>query len=138
LATRIQQGQVEVIDETDAIRVRTTVPGLFSPGSDHVVAQYDGLFREVAEALNAEPGDVRVEGHTDSDPLHGLTFTNNMQLSQARGEAAADIVRSALTDKNRKVAVEAYGDTRPLQDNNSVAGKNRNRRVEVVIQRSDR
>lgn len=138
LAARIQQGQVEVIDETDAIRVRTTVTGLFSPGSDHIVVQYDGLFREVAQALNAEPGDVHVEGHTDSDPVHGLTFTNNMQLSQARGDAAADIVRSALTDKTRKVVVEAYGDTRPLQDNNSVAGKNRNRRVEVVIQRSDR
>jgi type VI secretion system protein ImpK len=139
LAARIQAGQVEVIDEPTSIRVRTTVGGLFAPGSDRLMPAYDGLFQEVAQALNAEPGAIKVEGHTDSDrPRGGLTFTDNRQLAQARADAAATIIRGALTDKGRPVTAESFGDARPLKPNDSPAGKAGNRRVEVVIERSGR
>lgn len=139
LAARIQSGQVEVIDEPTAIRVRTTVPGLFAPGSDRLMPAYDGLFQEVARALNAEPGAVKVEGHTDSDrPRGGLTFTDNRQLAQARADAAASIIRGALTDRGRRVTAESFGDSRPIKPNDTSDGKARNRRVEVVIERSSR
>ncbi len=139
LAARIQAGQVEVVDEPRSIRVRTLVPGLFAPGSDRLMPAYDGLFQEVARALNAEPGAIRIEGHTDSDrPRGGLTFTDNRQLAQARADAAAAIVRGALTDKGRGVTAESFGDSRPLKPNDTVDGKARNRRVEVVIERSGR
>lgn len=139
LAARIQAGQVEVIDEPTTIRVRTTVPGLFAPGSDRLMPAYDGLFQEVARALNAEPGPVKIEGHTDSDrPRGGLTFTDNRQLAQARADAAAAIVRGALTDRSRPVTAESFGDSRPLKPNDTSDGKARNRRVEVVIERSGR
>lgn len=139
LAARIQAGQVEVIDEPTSIRVRTTVPGLFAPGSDRLMPAFDGLFQEIASALNAEPGPVRVEGHTDSDrPRGGLTFTDNRQLGQARADMAAGMVRGALTDKSRRVTAESFGDGRPLKPNDSSAGKASNRRVEVVIERSGR
>lgn len=139
LAARIQAGQVEVIDEPASIRVRTTVPGLFAPGSDRLMPAYDGLFQEVARALNAEPGPIRIEGHTDSDrPRGGLTFTDNRQLAQARADTAAAIVRSALTDRGRAVTAESFGDSRPLKPNDTSAGKAANRRVEVVIERSGR
>lgn len=139
LAARIQAGQVEVIDEPASIRVRTTVPGLFAPGSDRLMPAYDGLFQEVAQALNAEPGDIKVEGHTDSDrPRGGLTFTDNRQLAQARADAAAAIIRGALTNKGRKVMAESAGDSRPLKPNDTPDGKARNRRVEVIIERSNR
>lgn len=139
LAARIRAGQVEVIDEPTSIRVRTTVPGLFAPGSDRLMPAYDGLFQEVAQALNAEPGAIRIEGHTDSDrPRGGLTFTDNRQLAQARADLAAGIVRSALTDKGRGVTAESFGDSRPIKPNDTVSGKASNRRVEVVIERSGR
>jgi type VI secretion system protein ImpK len=138
LAQRIQANDVEVIDEPDAIRVRTLVPGLFASGSDRLVKDYEPLFREVADALNAEPGAVRVEGHTDSDRPRGATFVDNQQLSKARADVAADIIRGALTDKARPVTVEGFGDGRPLKSNKTPEGKSRNRRVEVTIQRGDR
>ncbi len=139
LAARIQAGQVEVIDEPTSIRVRTLVSGLFAPGSDRLMPQYDGLFQEVAQALNAEPGAIKVEGHTDSDrPRGGLTFTDNRELAQARADAAAVIIRSALTDRGRRVTAESFGDSRPLRPNTTAEGKAGNRRVEVVIERSGR
>ena len=139
LAARIQAGQVEVIDEPTSIRVRTTVPGLFAPGSDRLMPAYDGLFQEVAQALNAEPGAIKVEGHTDSDrPRGGLTFTDNRALAQARADAAAAIIRNALQNRSRAVTAESFGDGRPLKPNTTPDGKSRNRRVEVVIERSSR
>lgn len=139
LAGRILSGQVEVIDEPTAIRVRTTVPGLFAPGSDRLMPTYDGLFQEVAQALNAEPGAIKVEGHTDSDPPRGgLTFTDNRELAQARASAAAAIIRGALTDRGRTVTPQSFGDSRPIKPNDTSEGKAWNRRVEVVIERSSR
>jgi len=134
LAPEIAQGLVAVLEDASTARVRTTVGQLFRSGSDQLEPSRRALMERIAQAIEAEPGPVRVEGYTDSDRVSTVAFPDNMALSQARADAVASIIRSRLSNPGRVTSV-GYGDGQPIAPNTSPAGKASNRRVEVVVQR---
>jgi type VI secretion system protein ImpK len=136
LAPEIAQHLVAVEQDSQSIRVRTTVGQLFKSGSDKLEPGRETLFGRIGAAIEAERGAVRVEGHADSDHLVSVTFPDNFALSKARAEAAAKIVRGQLTDPGR-VSIEGFGDSQPIASNSSASGKALNRRVEIVIPRGE-
>lgn len=136
LAPEIAQHLVAVEQDSQSIRVRTTIGTLFRSGSDKLEPAAETLFARIGAAIEPERGAVSVEGHADTDRLASITFPDNFALSKARAEAAARIVRDQLTDKAR-VATEGFGDSQPIAPNATAAGKALNRRVEVVIPRGE-
>ena len=71
-----------------------------------------------------------IEGHTDSDG----SDASNQKLSQER----ADVVRNALIERGMKaenLSAVGYGESKPVASNKTAAGKAKNRRTEVVIQK---
>ncbi len=134
LAPEIAQGLVVVIEDPSTVRVRTTVGQLFKSGSDQLQPERVGLFGRIAEALNTEPGPVRVEGYTDADRPRGLSFPDNLALSQARADMVAELIRRRLADPAR-VSAEGLAEAQPIAPNDTMEGKSRNRRVEVVVNR---
>lgn len=67
-----------------------------------------------------------IEGHTDTSGNPEA----NLYLSQLRAEAVRDYLVRAGIDATR-LRVMGYGDTRPVADNNTVDGRQRNRRIEI-------
>jgi OOP family OmpA-OmpF porin len=86
---------------------------------------------KVAVFMRQYPGSsVVIEGHTDNTGNSDY----NQKLSQRRAEAVADsLVRDHGIAGDRVKAV-GYGDTRPVADNNTSAGRAQNRRVEAAIE----
>ena len=84
---------------------------------------------ELVEILKIKE-DLRVEiaGHTDSDGDEKA----NMILSQSRAESVVKYLISKGIAKDRLIA-KGYGESEPVDDNNTVAGKQKNRRTEVRI-----
>ena len=136
LAPEIAQGLITIDVNASTVRVRTTIGQLFTSGSDQLISGHTKLFSRIAEAINAEPGPVTIQGHADSDRVSSLSFPDNMALSGARAQSVARIFRSHLSDPQR-VEVESLGDTRPIASNDTADGKALNRRVEIVIDRND-
>ena len=71
-----------------------------------------------------------IEGHTDSDGSDAF----NQKLSQER----ADVVRNALIERGMKaenLSAVGYGESKPVATNKTAAGKAKNRRTEVVLQK---
>jgi outer membrane protein OmpA-like peptidoglycan-associated protein len=83
----------------------------------------------LVEFLQQHPErNVLIEGHTDSTG----SVEYNLSLSRRRAEA----VRSFLVGRGvspTRVATEGYGLARPIASNDSVAGRQQNRRVEIVV-----
>jgi len=136
LAPEIAQRLVKVDQDASSVRVRTTVGQLFRSGSDKLEPGRRELFERIAAGIENEPGNVRVEGHADSDRAVSVTFPDNLALSKARAEAVAQIIRGRLSNPAR-VSAEGYGDSQPIASNATAEGKALNRRVEIVIPRRE-
>ena len=101
----------------------------FDFASDKIKPESEPVQREIADALNHNPTwKLRVEGHTDN--IGGDEY--NLDLSQRRAEA----VKSALVNRYHIAAArltpKGFGATRPKEPNDTLAGRARNRRVELV------
>ena len=71
---------------------------------------------------------VRIEGHTDSLGDDAA----NQQLSERRAKAVRDALLARGIDAARVDAV-GYGETRPIADNATPSGRQKNRRIDIVL-----
>jgi len=75
---------------------------------------------------------LRVDGHTDNDPISTLRFPSNWELSSARAIAVVQqLIRDGLAP-NRLVAA-GFGQFQPTEARNDEIGKRRNRRIELKL-----
>ncbi|MFH5926813.1 type VI secretion system protein TssL, long form [Roseomonas xinghualingensis] len=134
LAPEIQQGLVQVVGTEGVPVIRISNRGMFASGSATVQAGFRPTLERVGAALKTEPGEVDVIGYTDNQPIRTVAFPSNFQLSTARSRAAAAIIGAAMGDSGR-LRIEGRADADPLAPNTTPAGREQNRRIEVVLHR---
>jgi len=88
------------------------------------------LLNDVAKVMKAYPNitKIHIEGHTDSDG----SARYNKKLSQKRADSVMQFLVDAGVEAGRMEAI-GYGEEKPVADNDSKAGKEKNRRVEFNI-----
>jgi chemotaxis protein MotB len=86
----------------------------------------------LAKALSPYPNPIRVEGHTDNVPIKTTLFPSNWELSSARAASVVHLLASGGVSPNR-LSVIGLGEWHPIHPNDSVADRNLNRRVMLVI-----
>ncbi len=125
-------GQLREVADDLAQAMQDLIDRDLISGSAEIGAEAIAILERVAAILQERPYPVRVEGHTDNRPIHTLLFPSNWELSAAR---AARIVR--LFEERgiapARLVVAGMGDQEPVDDNTTDAGRNRNRRVVLVI-----
>ena len=134
LEPEIKAGLVVVLEDAQSVTVRLTAHNMFPSGQATLNPSYLSLLTRIGEAIQDEPGKVLVNGYTDNQPIHTLRFPSNYDLSKARADAVADVIRSKLTDKGRVTAV-GKGDADPIAPNATAEGRQANRRTEIVLVR---
>ena len=134
LEPEINEGLVTVEEDSQTVRVRTTVGQLFQSGSDRLENGREALFRRIGQAIEGERGNVLIEGHADSDRVATLAFPDNLALSQARAETVGTLIRGTLSDASR-VETKGMGEAVPIASNDTAEGKSKNRRVEIIVPR---
>jgi len=134
LAADIQMGLAEVERDGDRIIVRLASQGSFISGSADLQPGFAGLLTRVGNSLSATSGKVRVEGHTDNVPVaFSERFNSNWDLSAARSASVADFFAQNSELDQGAITVAGFADTRPIDTNNTAAGRTRNRRIEVIV-----
>lgn len=79
---------------------------------------------------------IRIEGHTDSVPMHNEIFKSNWDLSVMRASNVAQILIDKAGINPERLSATGYGEYRPKVDNSTVEGKSTNRRVDIIIMNS--
>ncbi|MBW8270230.1 type VI secretion system protein TssL, long form [Caldovatus aquaticus] len=135
LAPEIAQGLVTVSGDAQRVLVRIRNRGMFASGSATVDERFVGLLERIGQALQDEPGRVRVIGHSDNQPIRSARFPSNYHLSAARAEAAKAIIVRAEGQDPARFAAEGRGEAEPIASNATPEGREENRRIEVLLLR---
>ncbi len=131
----IRYPDVHVRRDGDVIRIELPGNQLFDPGSARVRPAAMNMIADVAIEIRRTYPDQQlgIEGHTDSDPVTGGQYRTNHELSAARALAVYDVLVSSQRYRPEQLMVVGHGGNHPVVSNGTLEGKQRNRRVELVI-----
>ncbi|MBN9028669.1 MAG: hypothetical protein BGO05_13405 [Rhizobiales bacterium 63-7] len=137
LAPEIEKDLVAVEPVGDSIVVRINNLLLFESGSADVKPDFEQLAQRIGAALNKEPGQIHIVGHTDNvKPKASSRFKSNFDLSVKRAQAVADVLAKHLDDAAR-LDVAGRGEDQPVEPNDTAEGRAKNRRVELAIPKEE-
>ena len=119
----------------DVIRIELPGNTLFESSSARLRPGAANLISDVAaELVRTYPDQILgVEGHTDADPTAGNQWRNNHQLSVARATTVYDVLVGRTRLHSNQLFVVGHGSNHPIVSNATIEGKQRNRRVELVV-----
>ena len=124
-----------VIDRRGLVVRVLTDQLLFASGQATLQTAGFPLLNEVAQLLNVDKSHpITVEGHTDNVPIASSQYPSNWELSTDRATTVVRYLIAKGVNRQRLGAV-GYADLHPLASNATAAGRAKNRRVEIVLQR---
>jgi chemotaxis protein MotB len=133
LRREIDAGMLQVSLEQRGLIISLRQAAFFPSGEDTVDPSTFATLGRVAQIVGKLPNKVRLEGHTDSVPIHNQKFRSNWDLSSARSVAMLDLMTAHYGLPPSRFSVAGYADTVPIEANDTDAGRSRNRRVDIVI-----
>jgi type VI secretion system protein ImpK len=131
LKPEIERGLLTATRNGNEILVRYRNTGAFEPGSADVKKNFEELLIRVAKAINEARFDVMITGHTDNRPIRTVRFPSNWELSQARAEAVSNVVVKHVPAD--RVKFEGRGEVEAIDTNDTQQGRERNRRIEMLV-----
>jgi chemotaxis protein MotB len=130
------QGRVQVLIRPRGLVIQLLTDKVFFDSGQAVIKpQAQALVGKIAVVIRDErTHPIEVEGHTDSQPIHGGRYSSNFALSGDRAAAVVDdfVAHGVLA---RRLSLRGLAYNEPIASNSTAAGRARNRRVEVVLTR---
>ncbi|SON55887.1 Inner membrane lipoprotein YiaD precursor [Hartmannibacter diazotrophicus] len=137
LAKEIDAGEMTVDLDRGQIVINVNNVLLFAGGKSDVRPEFLPLAERIGAALDKEPGEILIIGHTDNVPVRPTArYKSNLDLSRMRAESVKQVLEAKISDPSR-IKIEGRGDLEPVADNSTPEGRAQNRRVEVRIPREE-
>ena len=134
LKQEIGEGLVNVDREDDKVIITVGSAGAFKSGSAELTNKAREIMSKIAEQNKKGRSEILVMGHTDNVPLtFGSNYRDNWDLAAARSASVVQqLSRNDTLDPKRMKAI-SYGETRPVESNDTSQGRAKNRRIEIEI-----
>jgi chemotaxis protein MotB len=133
LAEELKSGKVELRMDARGLTISLREAGFFGSGDATVEPASIPAIGKIAAVVRDLPNSVRLEGHTDAQPIHTSRFHSNWDLSTARAIAMLELLRDRFEIPTGSMAVAGYAENAPADTNETEEGRAHNRRVDVVI-----
>lgn len=105
---------------------------LFQSARATILSESDEILDTIAAIIKNIDMQIQVDGHADAMPIKSFTYASNWELSGARAVSVVqELIRRGVPASN--LVARAFGEQRPISDNITEEGKEKNRRVEIVI-----
>ncbi len=136
LQPELKKGNVTLRHRGNKLTLAFATGELFTTGDATVTLGGTSLLERVGTVLHGfRYQGVEVAGHTDNTPVRNDSrrgFRDNIELSRTRAEHASQALVNGGLEADRVKAV-GYADTKPIATNDTEKGRNKNRRMEIVI-----
>jgi chemotaxis protein MotB len=133
LEAEIKDGKIEVRLEPRGLVVSLKQNTFFPSGEDTIDPATYGIVDKIGSTILGTKSPVRLEGHTDSQPIHTDRFPSNWDLSARRAIAMLNLLVRRCHVPSDRLAIAGYADTIPVDTNTTPEGRRHNRRVDIVI-----
>ena len=124
---------VDVKVSENQVTIRLMGETTFDTGKAQIKPQFKQFLIKIGSILKKAPGEVIIAGHTDNVPLNGGRFRSNLGLSIARAGSVAEFLLQNTDIEPDRVSTMGLGEYRPLTSNATSEGRQKNRRVEIVL-----
>jgi chemotaxis protein MotB len=116
----------------DGLVISLREAGFYDSGSAEVHPGSLPALHKISTALTSSPYDVRIEGHTDTVPIHTAQFDSNWELSTSR---ATRLTRIFVGDgfAAYRLSASGYAEFHPVASNDTAEGRSQNRRVDIIV-----
>lgn len=123
---------VDVIINEQSVSFRISNELLFPSGQATLSPAGLDVIKRLAAILTKNEYQVSVEGHSDPVPIQTRQFASNWELSSSR---ATSVLRELVRDgvSAQRLRAVGYAETRPIESNDTPAGRAANRRVELIM-----
>ncbi|MGQ9633817.1 MAG: flagellar motor protein MotB [Bryobacteraceae bacterium] len=133
LEAEVREGKVKLSLEPRGLVVSLVQAAYFPSGEDRIYPETYPSIEKVASIIRKLPNQVRIEGHTDSVPIHNSRFRSNWELSAARSIRMLELLAGRFGVPRERLAIAGYADNIPVGPNDTDEGRAKNRRVDLVI-----
>ncbi len=106
---------------------------LFDSGRAEIKDGARPILMKIARFMRRSSYQIYIDGHTDNVPIHSERYASNRALSLARAYNVMNYFVSEEKLPPESIALGGYGDSRPVASNNSMIGRAKNRRVEMIF-----
>jgi len=133
LSEEISKNMVRVHLERRGIVISLSETGMFDSGSDSIRPDGIAMLDIISTSLTTIGNHIRVEGHADSVPINTARFPSNWDLSVARASTVLRRLETIHGLSPELLSAAGYGEYRPVASNETVEGRARNRRVDIIV-----
>jgi chemotaxis protein MotB len=133
LSNEIAMHAIALHHETEGLVVSLREFGFFDSGSAMIKTAALPALDRLASLLAIRTFHLRIEGHTDNVPIHTAQMASNWELSTAR---ATELIRLLITRHHfapERLSAAGYAEYHPIASNDAEQGRSLNRRVDLVI-----
>jgi len=133
LSSEVREGKVELKLGSRGLVISLREATFFASGDDGVAPASLPILGKIVAVVQGVPNPLRIEGHTDSVPIHNSRFRSNWELSAARSIAVLELLRERFGIPTERMAVAGYAENAPADTNETEEGRAHNRRVDLVL-----
>jgi len=133
LDSEVKTGKVVLKLEARGLVISLREAAFFASGDDGVSPASLPILAKIGSVIGSLPNAVRLEGHTDSVPIHNSRYRSNWELSAARAIAMMEVLAARYQIPRSRMAIAGYAENAPADTNDSEEGRAHNRRVDLVL-----
>lgn len=125
--------KIEVIKTQKGITLRLKDTLLFDSASASIKDNSIEAVKNIADFLTTIDNPIIIEGHTDSVPIKNSVYETNWELSTARAVNLIKYLTENYKLSPKRLSAVGYGEYSPVSDNTTNKGREKNRRVDIII-----
>jgi chemotaxis protein MotB len=133
IGQELKDGQVTMSVTPEGFVISLKDLGFFDSGQAILRLGPAEKIERIAKVLAQHGFYLRVEGHSDNQPIHTAQFDSNWELSTTRAMAVLTLLINQSGLDPGKISLAGYGQYRPIADNATSDGRKMNRRVDLVV-----